>query len=190
MNPKFENITISGGVAVGTSTLFNNIKPYLKPYGWEFFSGGEFMRDYAIKNGLFPKNSKVHHKATVYSDDFDRQIDSDMRNRLAKEKHVVFESWLSGFIARDFKNVLRILLICSDEALRIDRVVNRDAITVEEAKLFIKEREEDNFKKWKRLYGNYNFFNPKYYQLVIDTYTAGPMETLGKVLDKLGFKHK
>ena len=136
------------------------------------------------------KVSKVHHKATVYSDDFDRQIDSDMRNRLIKEKHIVLESWLSGFVARDLKNVFRILLICSDEALKIDRVVNRDTVTVEEAKIFIKEREEENFKKWKRLYGDYNFFDPKYYQLVIDTYKTGPMETLGKVLDKLGFKQK
>ena len=190
MNLKFENITISGGVAVGTSTLLNNLKLYLKPQNWNFFSGGEFMRNYAIKNGFFPKNSKEHHKATVYSDDFDNQVDYGMLERLTKEKHIILESWLSGFMARELKNVLRILLVCSDEALRIDRVANRDMVTVEEAKVFIKEREEENFKKWKRLYGDYNFFNPKYYQLVIDTYNAGPMETLGKVLDKLGFKHK
>lgn len=190
MDLKYDNITISGGVAVGTSTLLSNLKRNIEPLGWSFFSGGEFMRDYAIKNGFFPENSKIHHKATVYSDGFDNKVDFGMRERLMKEKHIVLESWLSGFMARDIKNVLRVLLICSDEALRIDRVANRDSVTVEEAKIFIKEREEENFKKWRRLYGNYNFFDPKYYQLVIDTYTTGPMETLGKVLDKLGFKHK
>lgn len=190
MNLKFDSITISGGVAVGTSTLLNNLVPYLKPYGWKFFSGGEFMRNYAVKKGFFPKNSKVHHKATVYSDDFDKQVDYGMRERLKKEKHLVLESWLSGFMARDLKNVLRVLLVCGDEALRIDRVANRDNVSVEEAKNYIKDREEENFKKWRRLYGDYNFFNPKYYQVVIDTYTSGPMESLGKVLDKLGFRHK
>jgi cytidylate kinase len=190
MDLKFENVTISGGVAVGTSTLLKNLKLYLKPEGWNFFSGGEFMRNYAIKNGFFPKESKVHHKATVYSDDFDKQVDYGMVEKLKTEKHMVLESWLSGFMARDLKNVLRILLVCSDEALRIDRLSNRDAVMVGEAKMFIREREKENFKKWKRLYGDYNFFNPKYYQLVIDTYNTGPMETLGKVLDKLGFKHK
>ena len=33
----------------------------------------------------------------------------------------------------------------------------------------------------------YDFFDPKYYHLVIDTYSSGPNETVGIVLDKLGF---
>jgi len=88
------------------------------------------------------------------------------------------------------KNTIRVLLICKDNALKIDRVVNRDKISVAMAKKYIKEREEANFREWRKYYGNYNFFDPKYYQLTIDTYTSGPMETLGKVLDKLGFKNK
>lgn len=188
MNLKYDNITISGGVAVGTSTLAQNLKPYLKPPDWKYFSGGEFMRDYAIKKGLIPKNAKVHHKADVYSDEFDKKVDFGMRERLQKEKRIILESWLSGFMAKDISNCLRVLLICSNEAIRVDRVVNRDNISIDEAKKFIKEREEVNFRKWERLYGKYNFFNPKFYNLVIDTYSSGPLETVGKVLDKLGYK--
>jgi cytidylate kinase len=51
----------------------------------------------------------------------------------------------------------------------------------------VKEREEKNFKTWQKIYGKYNFFEPKYYDLVIDTYSSGPLETVGKVLDKIGF---
>jgi len=54
----------------------------------------------------------------------------------------------------------------------------------------VKEREEDNIKTWKKLYGDYEFFDPKYYHLVIDTFSSGPLETVGKVLDRLGFKNK
>ncbi len=79
------------------------------------------------------------------------------------------------------------LATCSDEAVRIDRVLNRDKISVEQAKIFIKTREEENFVKWKKLYGDYDFLDPKLYDLVIDTYSSGPMETLGKVLDTLGY---
>ena len=80
------------------------------------------------------------------------------------------------------------LLICSHEDIRVDRVVNRENITIEEAKNWMFQRENENVTKWKKLYGDYDFWSSKYYQLVIDTYSSGPMETLGIVLDKLGFR--
>jgi cytidylate kinase len=112
------------------------------------------------------------------------------KKMLSSEKNLIYEAWLSGFIAKDLKGVLKVLLICSHEDIRIDRVVNRENISIEEAKQQIKQREEENFIKWKKLYGNYNFWHPKYFNLIVDTYSAGPMETLGKVLDKLGYKHR
>jgi cytidylate kinase len=110
--------------------------------------------------------------------------------KLLKEGHYVINSWLAGFMARNFEDTLRVLLICSNPALKVDRVVNRDKVTIEEAKRMIKEREEDNLKTWKKIYGDFDFFDPKYYHLVIDTYSSGPLETVGKVLDRLGFKNK
>lgn len=187
MKFKYDNITISGGVAVGKNALVENLKSYLMPYDWKFFSGGEFMRDYAIKNNLFPKDATHHHMATIYSDDFDKQVDYGMKERLEKEKHLVLEAWLSGFFGRSLDNTLRVLLICSHNPVRVDRVANRDKLTVEQAKKFIKERENENFKKWQRMYGDYDFFNPKYYNVVIDTYSSGQLETVGIVLDKLGY---
>ncbi|MBI3619530.1 cytidylate kinase family protein [Candidatus Roizmanbacteria bacterium] len=189
MSHKFDNITISGGIAVGTSTLLNNLRPYLKPYHWKFFSGGEFMRDYALKNKLLSPSQKGHPKATVFADDLDRKLDFGMQKRLKSEKHVALESWLSGFMCREIPKTLTILLYCSNDAVRVDRVVNRDRMTIDEAKHYIKERESENFTKWRRLYGDYNFFDPTYYKLVIDTYSSGQLETLGKVLDKLGYNH-
>lgn len=55
MDSKFNyrNITISGGVGTGTTTLANLLKQKLEPMGWKFFNGGEFMRQYAIDKGLF-----------------------------------------------------------------------------------------------------------------------------------------
>jgi cytidylate kinase len=189
MNLKFDNITISGGSGVGTSTLAKNLKPYLQTQGWTFFSGGEFMRQYAIEHGLFDSQNKGHHNAETYSDDFDKEIDFGMQKTLKEKKKQVLEAWLAGFFARDIDTTLRILLVCSNEAIRIDRVVNRDKVTIDEAKKLVKDREETNVKKWKRLYGEYDFFDPKYYHLVIDTYSKGPMETTGMVLDALGYKY-
>ena len=50
----------------------------------------------------------------------------------------------------------------------------------------MKSSESGNIKKWKALYGDYDFWDPQYFNLVIDTYSSGPYETLGKVLDALG----
>lgn len=178
---KYNNITISGGVATGKNTLLNNLKPFLQPLGWQFTSGGQLLRDYL--------KEYVHPIASRANKDFHHQIDNRTRQLLTKKGHYVIESWLAGFVARDLKDTLRILLICSNPALKVDRVVNRDKIPVEKAKTFIKEREEINFKTWHKIYGKYNYFDPKYYHLVIDTYSSGPLETVGRVLDKLGFKN-
>jgi cytidylate kinase len=176
---KYENITISGGVAVGKNTLMNNLKPYLKPLGWKFTSGGQLLRDFT--------KEYVHPLASLADKEFHYALDGRTKKLLTEEGHYVIEAWLAGFMARSLKNTLRVLLICSDEALKVDRVVNRDKISIEQAKKFIKEREEENFKTWQRIYGKYNFFDPKYYNLIIDTYSSGPLETVGKVLDKLGY---
>ena len=187
MTLRYKNITISGGVAVGTSTLVSNLKPYLVPKGWQFFSGGEFMHEYAIKKHLFPKRLKIHHQATVYSDEFDRKVDHEIRNRLKREKKLVVESWLAGYFARDLKTTLKILLICTNDDLRVDRLANRDNLTVSQARRQLKLREQNNFKKWHRLYGKSDFFDKKYYNLVIDTFSSGPLETVGKALDIISY---
>lgn len=180
MKPKYDNITISGGIGVGTTTLFNNIKPYLAPLGFKFRSSGQHIREFTKEN--------VMPVATLVSDDFDRQLEKSVTDALKKEKKWVIEAWLSGFVARNFKNTLRVLLICSNESLKIDRIVNRDGLSVVNARKFIHAREEENFKKWRRIYGDYDFLDPKYYNLIIDTGSSGPLETVGKVLDKLGYK--
>jgi len=181
MELNFKNITVSGGVATGKDTLVENLKKFLLPLGWKFASGGIILRDYLkeYKNPLASLgNEKIH-----------RLIDA-RTIKLLKEGHYVINSWLAGFMARNFDDTLRVLLICSNKALKVDRVVNRDKVTIKEAKKMIKEREEDNLKTWQKLYGKFEFFDPKYYHLVIDTYSSGPLETVGKVLDRLGFINK
>lgn len=184
----FTNITISGGVAVGTSTLRNNLEGYLLPLGWEIFSGGEFMREHAIKRGSIRADDSIHHAATDYEDEFDREFDANITRRLKTENKLIVESWLSGYLARNISHCLKVLLVCSNEDIRIDRFINRDKVPMHDAEAIMKRRENDNFAKWRRLYGNYDFFDKKYYTIVIDTAKSGQMETTGIVLDMLGYK--
>ncbi|OGK52371.1 hypothetical protein A2966_01740 [Candidatus Roizmanbacteria bacterium RIFCSPLOWO2_01_FULL_41_22] len=181
MKLNFDNITISGGVAVGKNTLKDNLKPYLEPLGWRFTSGGQLLRDFA--------KEYVQPVAGLAPDEFHLKLDERTRKLLTKDGHYVIEAWLAGFMARDLPNTLRVLLVCANDALKIDRVVNRDKVSIEKAKQYFKEREEANMKEWRRIYGNHDFFDPKHYSLVIDTYSSGPNETVGRVLDALGYKN-
>ncbi|NTU46314.1 hypothetical protein HGA88_01680 [Candidatus Roizmanbacteria bacterium] len=179
MEFKYDNIAISGGIGVGTTTLMSNLRPYLEPYGWKLESMGQFIR------GIM--NEFVMPTATLVTEEFDREIEKKQHDIFEQETHRVIESWLAGFMARDLPKTLKILVVCSNEAIRIDRVVNRDKVTVDEAKQNIRVREEENFKKWRQVYGDFNFFDPNFFDLIVDTYSVGPIETVGKVLDKLGY---
>ncbi len=179
--PQYRIITISGKYAVGTSTLAENLQEVL---GWKYVNVGAIQRKYDREHSI----NENQRGAMARSDDHERQIDEMTKKMLKEEKNLIYEAWLAGFMAQGIPGILKVLLICSDEAVRIDRVVNRDKIAVDEAKQYIKQREEENAVKWKKLYGNYDFWDSKYYDLVIDTFSSGQMETLGRVLDKLNSK--
>lgn len=175
----YRNITVSGGVATGTSTLARKLAETLE---WKRINAGDIQREYDRQRGM----SEHFSGSDTRSDEHERAIETMTQQKLARENNLVYEAWLSGFVARDIKDVLKVLLVC-DDALRIDRVVNRDKMTVADAKKQIESREQGNLKKWKEIYGDFEFWDPKYYDLVINTYSSGPNETVGKVLDKLGY---
>jgi len=177
----FRVVTVSGKVAVGTSTLSKNLTQAL---GWRYINVGEIQREYDRQHQI----AENKQGAASRPDDHEKEIDEMTKKMLKTEENIIYEAWLAGFMAQGISQVFKVLLICSHDEVRVDRVVNRENITVDQAKEWIKQREEENFKKWQKLYGPYNFWDPKYYDLVIDTYSSGPMETVGKVLDKLRFK--
>ncbi|MDO8451626.1 MAG: cytidylate kinase family protein [bacterium] len=184
---KYSSVAISGKPGAGRSTLLRNLAPFVLPHGWETFSGGDWARRFAIETGNHAQDDPTHHKATDYGDEIDHQIDRAMREKLADPAvHVAVESWIAGWNMRGLPHVLKVLLMC-DDALRIDRVVNRDNITVEQAKLHLRAREDANIGKWRRMYGVDDFWDSRHYDLVINTYSHGPIETLNLVLQALGY---
>jgi len=196
---KYRNITISGLPGSGSTTLLKLLRAGLESEGWKGFSGGEFMRAYAIEKGIFRPEAGIHHSANHLDDAFENKVDMGMRNKLQHEEKWILESWLSGFLAQGVQGVLKVLICCSDDAVRIDRVVNRDQVTVVDAKKNMHDRYIANLKKWSRLYKNewnewvvkpgkvkktdpIDFWRPDLYNLVIDTYSSNKEETMHKVL--------
>jgi cytidylate kinase len=179
---KYRNITVSGKIATGTTTLAKNLEKMLD---WKHINAGAIQRHYDREHGI----NENAQGADSRSDEHEKQMEASAKKILNQEKQIIYEAWLSGFVAREIPGVLRILLICSDDAVRVDRVSNREEVTIDQAKKDIKNRENENITKWKKIYGDYDFWDPKYFDLIIDTFSSGPMETLGKALDKLGFTH-
>jgi cytidylate kinase len=199
----YRNVTISGLPGGGSTTLLKSLRERLEFDGWRGFSGGEFMRAYALEKGIFKEDGGLHHSAADYEEDFDRKIDYGMREKLETEEKWIIESWLSGFLGQDVPGVLKVLVHCSDDAVRVDRIVNRDQVTAHQALENMRQRTQANVKKWSRMYAKewqewvvtrglateterINFWKPELYDLVIDTYSTNQDQTLHKVLEALG----
>lgn len=203
----YKNITISGIPGAGSTTLLSQLKDALQFDKWTGFSGGEFMRAYAAENNLFDHKLKLHHSSMAYGEEFDREVDMGMRKKLEKEERWIIESWLSGFMAQQVEGTLKVLMICPDEAIRIDRVVNRDDVTVAQTKANMHKRYVENLQKWSNMYAKewkewvvkpgtlkaddpIDFWRPELYDVIVNTYSLNKEQALKKVLNALKKKKK
>lgn len=179
------NITVSGRIASGATTLASHLAQHL---GWELLDGGKLFRAFTHDHGY----------ASERSDQFDLDYEEKIKKILRDEKQHIIQSHLAGFDAQDISGVFKILVVCEDENsddkadIRIDRLANRDAFPVEQAKQEVMERESQNLKKWRRLYAqdtpDWVYWDKKYYDLVVNTFTHNQEESLQLVMEKLGVK--
>ncbi len=200
----YKNITISGLPGSGSTTLLKGLREnqMMKFHQWSGFSGGEFMRAYAEEKGLFQEKGKLHHDASHYEDEFDKKVDFGMREKLENEHHWILESWLSGFMAQKVPGTLKVLMVCSNKAVKIDRIVNRDSVTPDEALENMNKRYKANLEKWQRMYAEQwkewvvatgtakqsdpiDFWREDLYDLVIDTYSNNQQESLELVINAI-----
>lgn len=185
--PGIRNITISGRIGTGKSTLAINLAEYL---GWNLLDGGKIFRKYAKEYGFH-----IMHKDKI-PDDFDRNFEEKTKQILEKENNYIVQTHLAGFLAQGIDGVYKILVTCEDEnkddkqAIRIDRLMNRDLISAKEAKLEIKQREVKLLDKFKKLYvpddKTWVYWNPAYYDLSVNTFNLNQKEATLYVLKHLG----
>lgn len=186
--PNIRIITVSGRIASGATTLAEKLAQKLH---WKHIEGGEiFWEAIRRKTGLDPKDTHLR------KDEEDELFDSELKRILKTEKHIVLETKLAGFNSQGIDGVFKVLVICEDAhgidqtQIRIDRLVNREGIPLEVAKAEVLEREKNDLKKWRKLYVHGNttwvYFDPKYYDLVINTYSHNQEESLNLVLKAIG----
>ncbi len=180
------NITVSGRIGTGKTTLANHLGEVL---GWNVLDGGKIFRKIA--------NEMKHHikETSKRPDEFDMAYEERIKKLLKEEDHHIVQSHLAGFDAQGIKGAYKILVICKNKegkdktSVRIDRLINRDGISSEEAKEEVIEREKQNLEKFRRLYAkgdpNWVYWDEKYYDLTINTFSLSPKEALETVLKKI-----
>ncbi|HVZ58240.1 MAG TPA: cytidylate kinase family protein [Patescibacteria group bacterium] len=180
------NITISGRIGSGASTLANRLSEKL---GWDMLDGGKLFRKINEELGFSITQTEKR------PDHFDLEYEERIKKMLREEKHHIVQSHLAGFDAQGIEGVFKILLVCEENgqdvpAVRIDRLVNRDGASVEDAKYEVKEREHQHLQKFRRLYANNDpnwvYWNKDYYDLVINTFTHNQEAVLQRALEALG----
>ena len=181
------NVTISGRIGTGKTTLADHLG---KALGWSVLDGGKIFRKLA--------NDMDHHikNTNQRPDDFDVAYEERIKKLLKEEDNHIVQSHLAGFDAQGIAGVYKILVICRNNkgkdktSIRIDRLMNRDNISINEAKEEVIEREIQNLEKFRRLYaGNdpdWVYWDEKYYDLIVNTYSLNQIEALKFVLKNLG----
>jgi cytidylate kinase len=183
-------ITVSGRIGAGSTSLGKHLA---KTLFWKYLEGGEvFWEAVRRKMDLSPKDTNLR------PDEEDVLFDDKLKEILAKDDHIVLETKLAGFFAQRMEGIFKIGVVCDDEhgrdqtEIRIDRLVNREHISVHEAKEEVLERERNDLEKWRSLYVNgdqeWIYWDKSYFDLVVNTYSHDPDESLHLVLEKIGYR--
>lgn len=185
MNPRelehIRNITISGRIGSGATTLASHLAESLS---WEILDGGKLFREFTKDNGF----------AKDRSDQFDLEYEEKVKNKLKNESHNIIQSHLAGFDAQGIDGIFKIFVVVEEAGVdktdvRIDRLVNRDGMHVDEAKREVKERDIQNLDKWRRLYANNDtswfYWDKKYYDMIVNTFELNKTDAHDAVMKAL-----
>jgi cytidylate kinase len=188
--PGIRNITISGRIGAGATTLAKKLSNVLN---WPLLEGGDLFE-------------KIHKQLNISQidvlerpDSFDLKFEAQIKKILTNERNQIIQSHLAGFDIQGIAGVYKILVICQDPQgqdkadIRIDRLMNRDGISLEAAKHEALTREKENLEKFRKLYAhndqNWIYWDVKYYDLIVNTYSLNKEEALKFALSNTGYKN-
>lgn len=177
---RYQNIAVSGQIAVGSTSLS---KALCQKLSWPLREGNQIFRDISMQMG-FDLEKNPHEAITDRSDQIDLHVDNETASILEKQSSIVVCSKLAGFLSRDIKHTFRILVSAPLDT-RIQRYSQDRGHKIEEAQRLIELREIEDHKKFSRLYGEHDFFNHKYFNLILDSSKLSIEEEAEKVLEVL-----
>ena len=173
---KYVSLALSGSNSTGKTTLCEVLSNKL---GWNHVTVGQEFRRLANEYNL-----KIEDFGSI-PDKILRQVDVIMRERMTNEQKTIWDGRLSCFLARDHKEIYKVLCTASLE-VRAHRSSERENISLTEAKQLILNREIEERQVFNRLYGLDNPFDEIWIDLIVDTSRNTPEELAYIVLDSIG----
>lgn len=155
---KLTSIVVSGEIGTGTSSVARSLARDLV---WKYISTGEFFRRFQTIHNI-PLWDKL-----MVPIEIEKAVDSEIQEKLRKEKHMSIDAHYGGWLAKDLNNVYKVLLTC-DSKIALKRVLNRDH-THKESREEILKRQKGIIDKFKILYGHDKILDRSYFDLEIDT---------------------
>jgi cytidylate kinase len=149
-------ITVSGVSGAGKT---DGAKSLAKAFKLRYVSAGEIQRQIAKERGL-----SLEEQVDIREPGIDHEMDKRSLE-LAMKGNVVLDGRLTGWAAGDWADA-RIWYECPLK-VRAKRVAKRDNISSEESIKNLKERDDDDHKKYFELYG-IDSFNRSIYDIKIN----------------------
>lgn len=173
---KYQKITISGKICTGKSLLFRTL---VEKLCWPTFASGAYFRQYAKEHHLILNDAAEQNKKLTM------EVDMMVKKKLSEKGNLLLDAWLGGILADDLPGVLKVLLVCDDRE-RFSRFAKRENVPLDEAKKEVLQRDRSWFEKVSVIHERTDFFDPKNYDLVIDTTKLTPEQITDRVMQMLG----
>lgn len=168
---KYISITISGPVAAGTTSA---AKTLAEKHNLEYHGAGEFFRKYSKEHNIpLPNKEEI-------PDDVERSLDEELTALLGSNKPVIVDGLYAGYFARQMPHVLKVKLTAGED-IRIKRALERSQ---DETAKDVKRRDQAHDIKFRKLYSNEDFLDPKFFNLIIDNNNLAPEEVVAKITEK------
>lgn len=164
-------ITIFGLAGTGTTTAGKLLATEL---GYEFISTGNLFRQQAAELGL---SLYDFEKLCNENPSYDRQLDDRVKQLGQQKNNFVLESRLAWYFIPDS---IKIKLVC-DESTRIARVASRDNLSLAEATIKTKQREQDGPARYAQIYGLTEFAPATAFDLILDSGRLSPAEIVTEI---------
>ncbi len=169
-------VTISGPPGSGTTTV---AKLLAEKLGYKLISAGEIFRKLAVERGM---TLEEFSKYAESNPDIDFYIDKLQKEMAEREKNVVVEGRLSGWMVKDAFKVW----IYARPEVRYRRIAKREGKDLARVRSETKRREELEKRRYKKFY-SIDLDDVSVYHLAINSEHFKPEEIVEIILKALEF---
>jgi len=141
----------------------------------------QFLRDYIRTTGLQGKGEGV---IANYDKVMGQEVDERMVGLFESDHQVVVEARVFRYVKDEWPGVLKVLLL-ADDAVRVRRSAFREGTDEVKARKRLLKKEREWQEKITEQFGFGDYFEHKYYDLVLDTTHMNQEQVLMRVLKEL-----